>query len=866
MKGKGIWCWVWGIVGVVWAGTAKLPDLPPQDLPPPAVTPDWLVAMASRHGEDAAREYRLLKREMTTKPMTLSGTVDAAARLAQTFHQQAAILPTDRDPLDVVLRRTRALYEDLAPQVELTAAGARLAELEAEARGVAAVDVPARADCFGRVVALRKTIAFANPLLKGIDRILFITREALPPNEFDWGVHMCDQYYGFHATVHGTTQGNGLYVLHAPWSERPRAQNLLAESMIESGARKGQKLGNGGYLSPDLSYDGRQILFAYTDGEPQIRVWNEKTTFHLFRCNADGSGLVQLTDGNVNDFDPCWLPNGRIAFISERRGGYGRCHGRLVPTYTLHSMFEDGSDIVAISVHETNEWQPSVDNNGMIVYTRWDYVDRGFNQAHHPWITYPDGRDARELQGNFHLSERTAPHMVMDLRAIPGSSKYVAIACGHHTEARGSVIILDPTLPDDGAMSQIRRFTPDQLMPEAEYYDWKTTKGSAAYASPWPLSERYMLCVYDGDANAQYGVIDYKKRRYAITLLDAFGNKIPLYTHPQISCLSPIPLVPRPRPPVLTHGTQTGRPRLPNGAKPAPIPEAERTSKATVGLINVYNSRYPFPAGTVITALRVWQILPKTEPIVGKPRLGVCDQTPGRQFLGTVPVEKDGSAFFEVPAGVPILFHAVNEKGAAVQGMRSLTYTAPGETLMCAGCHESRTGAAARDTVSSKPVAMRRAPSVLRPGPDGSNPFNYPRLVQPVLDARCVTCHGADRKEGMPDLRKGEVAKNRYRFHTSFVSLVPYVCYYTLMYHGPGWLTMGVQRDSFVEPFTLPGRFGSYASRLHAMLAKGHHNVKLTEEENLRLTLFMDSNAAYFGHDHELERQALGEIVHPVLQ
>jgi hypothetical protein len=822
--------------------------------------------VATRHGEEAAREYRLLAREITSKPMAFPGAADADARLAQAFHRQAAILPADRDPLDVVLRRTRALYEDLAPQAELAAAGGRLADLEAEARGLALADVPARADCFGRVAALRKTIAFANPLLKGIGRILFITREALPPDEFKSGVHMCDQYFGFHATLHGMTRGNGLYVLEAPWSERPRARNLLAESVIESGARKGRKLGNGGYLSPDLSYDGRQILFAYTDGEPQIRVWNEQTTFHLFRCNADGSGLVQLTDGNVNDFDPCWLPNGRIAFISERRGGFGRCHGRLVPTYTLHSMFEDGSDIVALSVHETNEWQPSVDHNGMIVYTRWDYVDRGFNQAHHPWITYPDGRDARELQGNFHLSERTAPHMVMDIRAIPGSKKYVAIACGHHTEARGSVIVFDPALPDDGAMAQIRRFTPDQLMPEAEFYDWKTTKGSAAYASPWPLSERYMLCVYDGDANAQYGAIDCAKRRYAVTLLDAFGNKIPLYAHPEISCLSPIPLALRPRPPVLAHGTQTGRPRMPDGAKPAPIPEAERTSKANVGLVNVYNSRYPFPAGTVITALRIWQILPKTEPIVGKPRLGVCDQTPGRQFLGTVPVEADGSAFFEVPAGIPILFHAVNEKGAAVQGMRSLTYTAPGETLMCAGCHEPRTGAAARETAASKPLAMRRAPSVPRPGPDGSNPYNYPRLVQPVLDARCVSCHGAERKEGMPDLRKGEVAKNRYRFHTSFISLVPYVWYFTRSYRGPGWPGLGVQRDSFVEPFTLPGKFGSHASRLYAMLAKGHHDVKLTEEETLRLALFMDSNAAYFGHDREFERQALGEIVRPALQ
>ena len=62
-----------------------------------------------------------------------------------------------------------------------------------------------------------------------------------------------------------------------------------------------------------------------------------------------------------------------------------------MPVYTLHSVNPDGSDITCLSYHESNEWSPSVDPDGMIVYTRWDYVDRGFSQAHHPWVTTPDG-------------------------------------------------------------------------------------------------------------------------------------------------------------------------------------------------------------------------------------------------------------------------------------------------------------------------------------------------------------------------------------------------------------------------------------------------------------------------------------------
>ena len=835
---------------IVYAGLPPLEFLQPLRLaavPDPAAR-ERFEALVGRFGPAVAKEYNLLQRELTQKPKAQSGIAGEAARLEQAANRSAAILPGDRDPLDVVVRRTRALYEDLQGQADLAAAGARLAALEKSAQDVAVADADARLALFKEAQALRRAVALANPLLKPIARLLFITREALPPDEFNFGNHMCDQYFGFHATLHGTTRGNGLYVLENPWSDAPVARNLLENSVVESGARKGQKLGNGGYLGPEVSFDGRQILFCYTDGEPQIRVWNERTTFHIFRCNADGSGLAQLTDGCVNDLEPCWLPNGRIAFISERRGGFGRCHGRPVPSYTLHTMFEDGSDIVRLSPHETNEWQPSVDNAGMIVYTRWDYVDRGFNQAHHAWTTFPDGRDARAINGNTHASQRTAPHMQMNVRAVPGSPKYVAVAAGHHTEARGSVLLIDPTVPDDDAMSQVKRVTPDQLFPEAEFY---FDRGSGAYAAPWPLSEKYFLCVYDGAANAQYGPVDTARRRYAITLLDVFGNKVPIYEHPLISCLDPMPLQARPRPPVLAHGTLVGRPRLDSGEKPAPIPPEKLPKFAKVGLINVYNSRRPFPEGTKIKALRIWQVLPKTTPKADHPRIGFGSQKGAKLVLGTVPVEEDGSAFWEQPVNVPVLFHALDEKGCAVQGMRSVAYAAPGETLMCTGCHDPRVGSA-RTPPRATPLAMRRAPSAIRPDPEGTAPFHFARLVQPVLDAKCAGCHGEKREGRAPDLRRGDFLKNPDCWFTSFQNLRPFVKFYN--------------PADWTEPYTVPGQFGAKGSRLFAMLESGHGKVSLTDEERLRLTIWMDSNGLFHGHEQELQAQAEGKVVQPVLE
>ena len=814
----------------------------------------------------------------------------------QCFNAEALIHPGDRDPPDVLLRRSKALAADVAAEraksgvadaagfadgATFSSLSSQLDALAAKASSVDPSDGDARFLIFSKVMRLRRRIAFANPLVRNIRRLLFIGREVEPPNEYNWGPHICDQFFGFHAKAKGAARGNGLYVVDEPFAEGRRAvaRSILFNKKVEKGPLKGNCIvqRNGwdaesdyAFLSPDVSWDGNEVVFSATKGENRIREWDDATVFHIFRCRADGSGLVQLTSGPVNDLFPCWLPNGRIVFCSERRGGYGRCHQREVPTFTLHTMFPDGSDITCISPHETNEFEPSVDNDGRIVYMRWDYVDRGFNQAHHAWTAYPDGRDPRELQGNTRTNEWIGCHAQESIRAVPGSRMYVATACSHHSLIRGSLVLIDPSVHDDGGMSQIRRLTPDQLFPESE-----TTHGmskySGAYATDWPLSEKYHICVYDGDANCQYpdSPTDPLRRKYDVTLLDAFGNKICIYSHPTISCFDPMPLQARPIPPVIPHRTLTGRPADADGRRPDPIPQADLPKTAVIQLMNVYNSRYPFPKDAAapgsIKALRVWEVLPKTMPYVGIPRLGACDQTPGRQCLGTVPVEEDGSAAFEAPVGVPLFFQALDADGCAVQTMRSDTYVAPGETLTCNGCHESREERM-REVTGPTPAALRRAPSRIVPEPDGSKPYNYPRLVQGVLDAKCISCHGANRKEGMPDLRRGEPNANPFGFYTSFTEFVSrsLVKFYTNVYSGPKWNKAGRQRDPFVQAYSVPGENGALASRLYRTLKAGHHGVKLTDEEMRRLVVFMDAGGAYIAHDFDAEAQKAGKIVEPI--
>jgi hypothetical protein len=224
--------------------------------------------------------------------------------------------------------------------------------------------------------------------------------------------------------------------------------------------------------------------------------------------------------------------------------------------------------------------------------------------------------------------------------------------------------------------------------------------------------------------------------------------------------------------------------------------------------------------------------------------------------LGTVPVEKDGSAHFLLPAGKAVYFQALDTNGAAVQSMMSSSYAVPGATrITCQGCHERRYRAP--KSRADMPIAFRRAASELKPEADGSNPLNYAQLVQPILDKKCVGCHG-DAKPG--DLSKGDYQSNSDRFYTSYVNLKPYTSYYLKDTDGTGF------DYSFGPVVTTPGKFGARISQLYPMLKAGHQGVSLTDAELRAIALWLDLNSDMYSDDLKRDAQANGETVTPSVQ
>jgi hypothetical protein len=673
----------------------------------------------------------------------------------------------------------------------------------------AAKDAPSMAGgLYVAVRRLKRELLLHRPEF-AIDRLLVCKRV---PTSYS---HLVMQFYGWRARA-----GGGLFVLDRP------GYTLNAQDILHG------QLETGSVLQPSLHWDGERIVFSYVENAGRsfdpAKLEREKDDayFHLWTVNTDGTGLRQLTQGPFEDLMPTWLPDGGIAFCSTRRRGYARCFGPSFSprwdTYTLHRAEADGSDLTLLSCNDVNEWFPVVSNDGRILYSRWDYIDRDAVTHQNLWSTRPDGANPLAVWGN----ALPSPHCTFQMQPIPNSGKLVFVAAAHHSIAGGSLVVLDPRRGEN-AVDAMQRITPEIPFPEAETRDIPSW-----YAAPWPLAEDLFLTAYspfplvwEPGAN--------RRDALGIYLLDAAGNRELLYRDPDIGATNPIPLRPRTQPPAVE-----------------PSRDPALGDQAVFFVADVYDGLEEVVERGAVKELRVIQIFPKMTPLANNPRIGLAGEENARAVLGTVPMAPDGSAHFLAPARKPLLFQLLDGQGRAVQTMRSLTYAQPGERVSCVGCHEGGTKAA----VSLHTEAGRRAPVAIVPGPFDGKPFSFVQVVQPVLDKHCVPCHGGEEPPegldltGTPDRgftrsywglcgdpeSKKEADRKRVE-----KPLVPRFA----------------QRNQI--QITPPGGgHGARGSLLLDMLDKGHNEVELSEGEMRRLALWIDCNAIFYGANLP-ERQAL---------
>jgi cytochrome c553 len=486
-------------------------------------------------------------------------------------------------------------------------------------------------------------------------------------------------------------------------------------------------------------------VFAYSKqpgwSEKKATAGDEGEPTHLFEIKLDGTGLRQLTsDPKWIDTEPAYLADGGVVFGSDRAGIGSECGAweQNAGTLNLFRTTADGKSVRRLTVNKDYDRYPHTLNNGLVAFLRWDYAERQFFSCHSLWSVRPDGTMADTIYKS-HI--QASPYSLRDPRPIPGSDKIIAIACGHHNLAEGAVTLVNPNLgvnnadgmryvtpragPTEGGFGQIAA-VPEGGVPDRE----------GLYQTPWALSEKSFLVSYawrqPGSANA------------ALYYIDVWGHKELLHRDPLLECAYPLPIKPRPRPPVLADTTQ---PHIPHGV---------------AHVSNVYQDLPGIARGTV----KWLRISERVNWLFDKTPHGELRWVPGNPFspqfgywtwapirvIGLVPVAEDGSAYFQVPAGLGVYFQALDENFMEVRRMRSHIAFQPGETRACIGCHESK-GTQTPASSWQKSAAAARPPARPAPPPWGDCAvLDYEKMVQPIFDRSCVSCHGAEKPKAGLDL------------------------------------------------------------------------------------------------------------------
>jgi hypothetical protein len=229
--------------------------------------------------------------------------------------------------------------------------------------------------------------------------------------------------------------------------------------------------------------DGKQVLFSWK------RAMDEP--FGIWRIQTDGSGLTRVIDHESNNMNACWLPDGGIAFLSDRKPAFAYCWTSTSPV--LYRADGDGRNVIKLSANYLTDFTPSIMEDGRILYSRWEYVDRPAIPIQSLWAVQPDGTSLAGVFGNRVLS----PATFMEARDIPGMpGKILCVMTSHNGPCRGAIGLLDLT-KSGNAQESIRNLTLEIAVgPVADAGAGNALRGP--YESSVPLDARYYLVSREG--------------------------------------------------------------------------------------------------------------------------------------------------------------------------------------------------------------------------------------------------------------------------------------------------------------------------------------------------------------------------------
>jgi len=292
----------------------------------------------------------------------------------------------------------------------------------------------------------------------------------------------------------------------------------------------------------NLHWNGKKFLFTQSD----------ETNWKIFEMNVDGTGLRQVshTPDDVDCFEPCYLPDGRIIVNSTAPYQCVPCwHGASQKFVgNLYIMNADGSNMRRLTFDQDHDFHPSVRHNGQVVYARWDYT--GINRLFlRPIMSMnPDGTSQKAIYG----SNSWFPNGLYYPKELPGrNGRFLCVLAGYHGSCRsGTLAVIDINQGSQEDRGIVRQISGTGEPLKVQYKDQLTVDVWPQFITPTPITDRiFLVSAWKHPAHRFIGIY----------VADMNDNVKLLYAKKGFAFLEPTPLIKREMPPALPDRVDLSR-------------------------------------------------------------------------------------------------------------------------------------------------------------------------------------------------------------------------------------------------------------------------------------------------------------------
>jgi len=508
----------------------------------------------------------------------------------------------------------------------------------------------------------------------------------------------------------------------------------------------------------DVSFDGSQAVFSMKTGK--------NDNYHIYTVQlspgADGHfEMHQKTDGAWNDVSPIYVPGGLIAFVTDqmytamgtRHDEYEHARGAL----QLATISVDGGDADRhlFAQNLSHSVAPFLRYDGKIGFSQWEHfgpVNDVKLRAVNPDGTQEVAVGGQHDNGGAQTKPSNALFTVREL------SPNVMVGIGtarDRTIHAGALVQIDSRNQSDPACLDANAYATggtvghaclDEehtiftvLTPDVPLGADPSATSVGRYREPSALPDGRLLVSWaDGAVNDQ-NELSLTPPDFGIYIYDPTTGKNQLVYNDRTTWeLNALAVVARAEPPVIPPAQHVQDSTI--AAHLGSVDISQTSLNETVDGAEFSN----VPLGQALhgaVAVRVIEGF-STEATPGVSMFGLT-MFEGAAVLGEAPVFNDGSWLADVPPYLPIHLQPVDKYGLAIRNQQLWIKGMPGETRRCIGCHESRTDPGALALGQNPTVAEQNGAAPFTEAIADRTEFPWDKKVQPILDAKCVSCHNS---------------------------------------------------------------------------------------------------------------------------